>query len=70
MGVDELLTTREAAELLGVTTRTVARRVDAGSLQAARQLPGATGAYLFHRTTIEAALAAATTSTTAQADPA
>lgn len=49
------ITTKQAAELLGFThASTVNRYVAAGKLTPSRQLPGKTGAYLFHRTDVEA----------------
>jgi excisionase family DNA binding protein len=42
-----LLTTRQAAERLGVDRGTVSRAAAAGRLPAAGKLPGRTGAYLF-----------------------
>lgn len=51
--VTELLTTKEVAERLGVSVPTVIRRAQTGKLKVARQLPGATGAYLFDPMEIE-----------------
>jgi len=51
---DELITTRDVAAVLGVSTREVARRVERGDLEPAAKLPGIRGAYLFHRAPIEA----------------
>jgi excisionase family DNA binding protein len=42
-----LLTSRQAAERLGVDLRTVHRMAGAGRLPPAGKLPGRTGAYLF-----------------------
>lgn len=43
----DLLTTRDVAAALKVSTREVARRVKTGALEPAVQLPGIRGAYLF-----------------------
>lgn len=51
-----LLTSPEASRILGVSIRTVHRRVAAGDLTPVRQLPGPNGAYLFHRADVEALL--------------
>lgn len=50
-----LKSTREAAAVLGVTPRTVARWVAAGRLTAEAQGPGPTGALLFTEEQIAAA---------------
>lgn len=42
-----LMTTKEMAAAIGVSTRTVARMVEAGTLEPAAQAPGTRGAYLF-----------------------
>lgn len=49
----ELLTSPEVSNLLGVSIRTVHRRVDAGDLRAVRKLPGPNGAFLFDRAEVE-----------------
>lgn len=51
---DELVGTREAAEIGGVTQRTVARWVETGKLTPYAKIPGRTGAYLFRREDVEA----------------
>jgi excisionase family DNA binding protein len=51
----ELITTNEAAEILGLSVWTVARWARSGKLAAHLQL--ASGAYLFDKATIEALLA-------------
>jgi excisionase family DNA binding protein len=43
-----LLSTRQAAAVLGVTVRTIQRFADAGELAAAYRFDGRRGAYLFH----------------------
>jgi excisionase family DNA binding protein len=48
-----LLTTRQAAERLGVDRGTVSRAAAAGRLPAAGKLPGRTGAYLFDAAVID-----------------
>lgn len=50
----QLLSTREAARVLGITRSAVARLVLRGRLQPAFTLPGKTGAHLFDRATVEA----------------
>lgn len=50
----DLLTTAEAAARLGVSTKTIYRRVQAGSLVPVRKLDGIRGAYLFDPATIGA----------------
>jgi excisionase family DNA binding protein len=50
----ELITTAEAAPILGLTVATVNKRAAAGRLPVAHKLPGLTGAYLFRRDEIEA----------------
>jgi hypothetical protein len=51
---DDLLTTAEAAVILGVDRSGVIRRVKAGDLVPARTLPGRTGSHLYHRSDVEA----------------
>lgn len=51
--LDDLLTTAQAAEILGKTPRTVQRMVAAGLLTPATTLPGKTGAHLFDRAEVE-----------------
>lgn len=51
------ITTAEAAEILGVSVRTVHRRTEAGDLPYEMKLPGATGAYIFDEATIREAAA-------------
>ncbi len=50
---DDLVTSADAARILGVHVATVARRVASGSLRPALKLPGETGAYLFARADVE-----------------
>lgn len=50
----DLLSTAEVAEMLGILPRSVAQRVQRGTLMPALKLPGQTGAYLFDRDEIEA----------------
>lgn len=53
--VNDLIGTTEAAEILGVTSRTVKRLALIGNdLPPAHKMPGDTGAYLFHRADVEA----------------
>lgn len=53
----DLLTSTEVSRILGVSIRTVHRRVEAGDLCALRKLPGPNGAYLFGREDVEKLLA-------------
>lgn len=46
---DDLLTTAQAAQLIGVTVRTIARWVDAGKLSPAVDFPGLRGPRMFRR---------------------
>lgn len=50
----ELINTREAAELLGVSVFQVARLAQRGDLPTAIKAPGKRGARFFHRTDVEA----------------
>lgn len=50
----DLITSPEAAQLLGCSIRTIHRRVDAGELTPFRKLPGPNGAYLFWRVDVDA----------------
>ena len=45
----DLITVEEAATILGITARSVRRRIVAGTLTPAGKLPGQTGAYLLRR---------------------
>lgn len=49
----ELIGTKELADLLKVDTSTVVRRVYRGELVPCKKLPGKRGAYLFDRATID-----------------
>jgi len=49
-----LITTAEAAELLGVHVGTVSRMVASGRLTPSFKVPGKTGAFLFDPTDVEA----------------
>jgi len=49
----ELLTTRQASELLDESVRQTIRRVERGHLIPAKKLPGLRGSYLFDRADIE-----------------
>ena len=53
---DTLLTTREAADALGVTVQTIAKWVDKGRIAPALQGPGLRGAMFFDPSDIEALL--------------
>ena len=64
MSNPRLIATREASALLGVTTRTVARWVDEGTLTPVAQAPGPRGAYLFDAEQVEALAAARTAEAT------
>jgi len=55
VGADEEITTRQALEVLGLANpSTVVRYVYEGKLAPSRKLPGQSGAYLFHRSDVEA----------------
>ncbi len=54
MSQSELLGVSEAAALVGVSIATIKRAASAGQLPIAHKMPGQTGAYLFHRTDVEA----------------
>lgn len=45
----DLVTSPQAAQILGVSARTVQRLADAGTLPVAQKLPGPNGAYLYKR---------------------
>lgn len=47
MSIDRLITTREAAERLHVTPRTIARQVQGGKLTPASVFPLGRGAFMF-----------------------
>lgn len=49
----ELITTAQAAHILGLTVATVNKRAKAGLIPVAQQLPGETGARLFDSDEIE-----------------
>lgn len=50
---DDLMTTAQVAELLGITVAWANKQAARGRLPVAHKLPGLTGAYLFHRDEIE-----------------
>ena len=50
----ELITSPEAAQILGKSIRTIQRLAELGELPYAQKLPGPNGAYLFRRSDIEA----------------
>lgn len=45
--ISDLLTTQQAAEVLGISRRTLTRWVEDGKVPVAHRLPGETGAFLF-----------------------
>ena len=47
------ITTREAAQILGITPGALAQQTRRGIIPHTRKLPGATGTYLFDRAVIE-----------------
>lgn len=53
---NDLISSIEAAELLGVGRSTLTRWVQSGRLTEAMKLPGDTGARLFRRSDVEALL--------------
>ena len=54
MADDDLIRSREAAEILHRDVRTIHRWVDDGRLPVAIKVPGYRGGYLFHRREVEA----------------
>lgn len=50
----EVVTTKQAAAMLGLEVRAVATRVKVGTLTPAVKLTGLRGAYVFYRSDIEA----------------
>lgn len=52
--IEALITTAQAAAILGVHVGTVSRMVASGRLSPALKVPGKTGAFLFDRATVEA----------------
>lgn len=61
----DLITTREAADILRESIYTTLRRVPAGELTPVTKLPGIRGAFLFSATDVTALRAKLTTSTPA-----
>jgi excisionase family DNA binding protein len=57
MPTDDLLSTTEAADLIGTERSNVSKMVRDGRLVPARKMPGPTGAYVFHRAEVERAAA-------------
>jgi hypothetical protein len=51
--MQEIITTAQAARMLGRSVATVNRMVALGQIQPAKKLPGKTGAYLFEAREIE-----------------
>jgi len=51
---DDLVTSSEAAAIIGRTSRTITRMALAGSLPVAHRLPGPNGALLFRRSDVDA----------------
>lgn len=54
----DLVTSPQAANILGKSARTIQRMADDGTLPVAQKLPGPNGAYLFRRSDVAALLAA------------
>lgn len=52
--VPDLIGSKEACQILGKDRATLSRWVATGRLVPAVQLPGPTGAFLFHRNDVEA----------------
>lgn len=53
MGINTLIGSAEAAQLLGMSSTTFNRRVLAGYIPAVQKLPGSKGAWVFDRAEIE-----------------
>lgn len=47
--IEDLITSAEAAELLGLDRSGIIRRIQSGQLKPAKTLPGRTGSHLFSR---------------------
>lgn len=60
MSLTALISVNEAAKRLGITPRSVARRVRAGTLHPVMKMPGQTGAYLLSEAEVQAAVEAET----------
>jgi excisionase family DNA binding protein len=56
---NDLLTSTQAGQILGKSSRTVLRLAEAGALPIATKLPGPNGHFLFKRSDIEALAAKA-----------
>ena len=54
MSPDDLIGTREAAQIAAVSVPTIKRAARTLALPYAIKMPGDTGAYLFHRHVVEA----------------
>jgi excisionase family DNA binding protein len=57
MSPDELVTTAQAASILGKSVPTIHRLADSGTLPVAHKLDGIRGAKLYRRADVEALLA-------------
>lgn len=55
---ETLLTSQEAADILGVSVQTISKWVISGKLTPAKKLPGLRGAYLFTPAALKTARAA------------
>jgi excisionase family DNA binding protein len=56
---NNLLSTAEAADRLGVSVRTVTRWAESGRLPVAHRMPGVTGAMLFEESAVDSLVGAA-----------
>lgn len=54
--IEDLITSAEAADILGVDRSGIIRRIKAGQLVPAKTLPGRTGSHLFERAAVVALL--------------
>lgn len=53
MSNDDIIGSRQAAELMGMSVSHFTRNVRAGNIEPAHKLPGLRGAYMFDRALIE-----------------
>ena len=53
MHIGDLIGSAETAAVLGIDRSTLSRWISSGRIKPAMQLPGDSGAYLFHRADVE-----------------